>query len=135
MLQSLGGGTQSFEPIAQQARTQFQTQTIPGLAERFTSLGSGAQRSSAFQGALGQAGAGLEQNLAALGSQYGLQQRGLDQQLLSALLSTALAPESETLITPGQPGALQELVPTLGRLLPLLLGGGLQSLLSFLGGK
>lgn len=74
-----------FEPFAQQARTQFETQTIPGLAERFTSMGGG-QRSSAFQNALGSAGAGLEQNLAALGSQYGLENRmGLLKQLMTGL--------------------------------------------------
>ena len=48
-LQGLGGGQFNFAPIAQKAQTQFQENTIPGLAERFTSLGGGAQRSSAFQ--------------------------------------------------------------------------------------
>ena len=134
LLQSLGGGS-NFEPIAQQARNRFQTQTIPGIAERFTSLGQGAQRSSGFQNSLGQAGAGLEQGLASLQSQHGLQERGMDQSLLQMLLGTSLQPESETLINPGQSGLLQELVPVLGKLLPLLLGGGLQSLLSFLGGN
>src|SRR5271154_2626387 len=52
-LSGLQNPTAGFEPIAQKARTQFNTQTVPGLAERFTSLGGG-QRSSAFQGALGQ---------------------------------------------------------------------------------
>ncbi len=92
-LQGLGGNQFNFQPLAQQARTQFQTNTIPGLAERFTSLGQGAQRSSAFQGALGQAGGELEQGLAALQSQYGLKQQGLQQQLLGNLLQYALSPE------------------------------------------
>ena len=58
-------GGMDFEPLRQQAMTQFNTQTVPSLAERFTSLGGG-QRSSAFQGALGQAGAGLQENLAGM---------------------------------------------------------------------
>jgi len=38
---------------------RFQEQTIPGIAERFTGLGAGSQSSSAFQQALGTAGADL----------------------------------------------------------------------------
>lgn len=119
----------SFEPIAERARTQFNTQTIPGLAERFTSLGGG-QRSSAFQGALGQAGAGLEEALAALGSQFGLQQRGQDQNFLSNLLGMGLSPQFENIIPQGQGGfgstfgGAASLLP----FLPMLLGGGQQGL-------
>lgn len=80
-LSGLQNPQQGFEPIAQKARTQFNTQTAPGLAERFTSMGGG-QRSGAFQSAVGSAGQGLEESLAALGAQYGLQSRGLDQNLL-----------------------------------------------------
>jgi hypothetical protein len=43
---------------------QFREQVVPEIAERFT--GPNAQRSSAFQQALGGAGAGLTENLAAL---------------------------------------------------------------------
>lgn len=151
MLQGLGNNNTNFEPIAQQARSQFQTQTIPGLAERFTSLGQGGQRSSAFQGALGQAGGELEQGLAALRSQHGLQQQGQQNQLLQLLLGTSLSPESDILINEGGMGALQsvfgELAPIIGKLLPLLLGGllggpggaaaggGLSALNSYFGGQ
>ena len=90
-LSGLQGNMGSFEPFAQRARTQFNQQTIPGIAERFTSLGAGAQRSSAFQQQLGQAGAGLEEALAALGSQHGLQQ---NQQLMQ-LLGIGLQPQFE----------------------------------------
>lgn len=79
----LGQLNQPFgqSPIAQQARQQFQTQTIPTIAERFSSLG--AQNSSAFQNALGQAGVGLESNLASLGQQN-------QNQLLHLLLGTEI---------------------------------------------
>lgn len=104
-----------FEPMAQQARTRFSQETIPSLAERFTSMGEGAQRSSAFQGSLGQAGAGLEENLAALGSQYGLQRQGQLQQMLGM----GLQPQFENVYHESSPGFLQALAPSLG----MALGG------------
>jgi hypothetical protein len=71
--QNLQNPYQGFDPIQQQAEQQFATKTIPGLAERFTSLGNGAQNSSAFQGALGSAASGLHTQLGALRAQYGMQ--------------------------------------------------------------
>lgn len=131
---SLGGSAQQllpqvqqgfdFAPIAQQARTQFNTQTVPSLAERFTSLG--AQNSSAFQGALGQAGAGLEESLAGLQSKYGLAQQGQQQQLLLALLGMALQPQFENAYFPSRPGLFQGLAGGLGSGLGTL--GGLSGL-------
>jgi hypothetical protein len=58
---------------------QFNEQTIPGLAERFSGMGAGAQNSSAFSQALGAAGAGLQENLASLRGQ--MQLGGLGQAL------------------------------------------------------
>lgn len=101
-IQGLQNPYEGFAPIANQAREQFQSSTVPSLAERFTSLGN-SQRSSAFQGALGQAGSGLESNLAALQSQYGLQNRGLLQQLLSQ----ALTPSFDTIFQQHRPGFLE----------------------------
>lgn len=94
-----------FGPIEQQARSQFSRQTVPGLAERFSSLGSGgSQRSSAFQGALGAAGAGLEENLAALRSQYGLQQAKLG---LSPMFENIYQPAREGIAGPLAQGGSQ----------------------------
>lgn len=53
---------------------QFHEQTIPELAERFA--GAGAQSSSAFNQALGAAGAGLQAQLAELRGKLGLQAAG-----------------------------------------------------------
>lgn len=79
-----------FAPIAQQARTQFQTQTVPSLAERFTALGGQTRpgTASGLIGQLGAAGAGLEEGLAALASKYGIvqQQNLADQALRQAQL-------------------------------------------------
>jgi hypothetical protein len=96
-LQGLGGANFNFEPIAQKARTNFNENTIPGLAERFTQFGSGANRSSAFQGALGQAGSNLNEGLAALEQQFGQKQQGLQQNLLSMLLQHSQSPEFKNL--------------------------------------
>lgn len=103
---------QGFEPLAQQARTQFSEQTIPSIAERFSSLGSGAQRSSAFAQTLGQAGAGLEEELAAQKAQFGLQER--DQ--LQQLLGLGLTPQFDTMYHQAQPGRLQNLGSALASL-------------------
>jgi hypothetical protein len=104
---------QGFEPIAQQARSQFAQQTVPSLAERFTSLGSNNLASSpAFASQLGAAGAGLNEGLAALQSQYGLQNR---QQLLQ-MLGLGLQPQFDTYQTEGKPGFGQQILPALGRL-------------------
>jgi hypothetical protein len=77
--QLLSGSPESTAAFEAPAMRQFNEQTIPGLAERFSGLGAGAQSSSAFQQALGQAGAGLSENLQALRS--GLQFGGLGQAL------------------------------------------------------
>ncbi len=113
--------TNSFAPIAQQARKQFNEQTIPTLAERFTAMGDG-QKSSAFQGALGDASAGLEQGLAS-------QQSGHNLQLLQLLMGLGMQPSFESTYTPGQPGLLQALTPGLGESLG---SGNLWDLLSSL---
>lgn len=109
----LGQGNQpdysGFEPFAQQAKTDFYEDIIPSLAERFTAMGGGAQNSSAFQGQLGKYGSDLAQGLAALRSQYGMQQQGLQNQRLGTLLSGGMQPQFQSAYMPPQPGFLQNL--------------------------
>jgi hypothetical protein len=92
-----------FEPIEQQARNQFNQQTIPGLAERFASLGNNALSSGAFYSQLGQAGAGLEADLAAQKAQYGQQNIG---QILQ-MLQLGLQPQFENIHRPQSNGLFQ----------------------------
>src|SRR5262249_7940075 len=120
LMQMLSGGMgnpqqyqNQFAPIAQNAREQFASNTVPGLAERFTALGGG-QNSSAFQGALGQAGAGLESQLGALGAQFGQQQQQLDQNNLWNLLRFAFQPQFETQYQPATPGFFGHLAHGVG---------------------
>lgn len=108
-LQDLGQNQFDFAPIGNQELERFYTQTIPSLAERFTAMGGG-QRSSAFQGALANAGRFLSNDLAAQQQQYGLQQQGMKQNLISNLLNLGLAPQFAQNLNPGGGGLLGGLV-------------------------
>lgn len=104
MLSDFFGAEKSFEPIAQQARTQFQQQTVPSIAERFSAMDG--QRSSAFPQMLGQAGSQLEQGLASEGAKFGQRERALQVPLLQSLLGLAFQPRFQTSIQPGTSGFL-----------------------------
>lgn len=108
---------------------QFQEEIIPGIAERFSGMGAGAQSSSAFNQSMGQAGAGLAERLAALRGQ--LTQQGVNQQLEAAQmgLNYAQLPASINMglsqlalgtqafgyqNIPGQPGIGQGILGALG---------------------
>jgi hypothetical protein len=108
-LQDLGQNQFDFAPIGNQELERFYTQTIPSLAERFTAMGGG-QRSSAFQGALANAGRYLGNDLAAQQQQYGLQQQGMQQNLISNLLNLGLTPQFAQNLNPGGGGLLGGLV-------------------------
>lgn len=126
MLNQVGNNNNanSFAPIAQKARTQFNTQTIPGIAERFTAMGGGLS-DSGFQTTLGQAGAGLEESLAALESQHGLAQQGQQQNLLLNLLGLGFQPQNENIYMPDQPGFLHGAASGFGQGLGSIGGGAL----------
>lgn len=116
-LQGLQNPTQGFEPIRQRAVSQFNQQTVPGLAERFTGGTGGALSSPAFAAQLGQAGAGLSEGLAALESQYGLQNRAQ----LMQLLGMGLEPQFEYASQGAEPGFLQNILGIGGQYAPLAL--------------
>lgn len=108
-------GGMSFDPIRRKAETLFSTQTIPSLAERFTSMGGG-QRSSAFQGALGQAGAGLNENLSAMEAQYKSQMMPM----LMQMMQLGLRPQYQQQLLPAQGGFGQQLGQGAASMLPYL---------------
>lgn len=106
---------QGFEGIEQLARKQFKEQTIPTLSERFTAMGGGRPSSGTFTQQLGQAGASLESNLAAMRAQYGQQ----NQSNALRMLLAGLQPQSQRV-----PGFFEQAAPTAGRLgVSALLGG------------
>lgn len=122
-IQGLLGQPSNFEPIAAQARQQYQEQTLPAIKNQFSTPGA----SSAYQNAIARGASNLEANLAALGSNYNLQQ----QQLVPALGKLALEPQFETIYEPKQSGALQDFA---SQLLPVLGQTGLQAVLDYFGG-
>jgi hypothetical protein len=136
-LQGLKNPTQGFDPIEQRARSQFQQNTVPSLAERFSSMGKNSLSSGAFATQVGQAGAGLEEALAAMRAQYGLQSQG--QNLNLAQLG--LTPQFQNYQMQGQPGFLQNSLGTVTdaatrALMGYFTGGGseLSNILRLLGG-
>ncbi len=124
----LGGeGQQAFE--APYLR-QFQEQTIPGIAETFAGLGAGAQSSSAFQQSLGAAGAGLQENLAAMGA---TRQQNTIQQLMQMLgiETKARSPKEKSFLERfalGSAPHLMEALGSLGSLGQFGQGGGRQDM-------
>ncbi len=107
---NLPGQQSNFAPIEANTRRQFAENTVPTLAERFASLGSGGSlNSSAFANSLSSAGAGLEQELASMRQQYGLQEQGLQSQNLLNLLQQGLNPQFAAGIVPGQDSGIRNL--------------------------
>lgn len=105
-IQGLENPYAGFAPIAQQAVNQFNQQTVPSLAERFTSMSNASLSSPSFISQLGQAGAGLQQDLAAMQAGYG--QQNIQQAL--QLLQMALQPQSENVYRPRESGLIQHLL-------------------------
>lgn len=108
-LSGLQNPSQGFEPFAQSARQNFQENTLPGIFERFTSLGKGAQSTGAFQGMLARGASDLESGLAQGASQFGQQQQGL----LQNLLGMGLRPTFENVYQPRQASGFESLLSPL----------------------
>lgn len=106
-----------FSPIEEQARTGFEQKTLPTILERLQTFGGTG--SSGAQQMIGQAGAGLEQSLAAMRQQF-------NENILNRLMQGAqmgLQPRFENVVEPGHETAGSKML-TLGTQLIGLLGGG-----------
>lgn len=137
----LSGSPESYEKFEAPMMRQFNEQVVPGIAERFTGVGG---QSSAFQQALGNAGAGLQENLASM--RGGLQQQGA-QGLLQALMGLSgqgLGTHAfENVYQPKAPSFLQSLFGGIGGGVGSGLGlgagmggfGGLMQMLSKMSGS
>lgn len=101
--QLLSSSPEATEAFSAPYMRQFNEQIVPGLAERFA--GAGALSSSGFQNALGQAGAGLAENLASMREQlrYGAAQQG------QSGISNFLGMNTQSLM-PKQMGFLKQLL-------------------------
>lgn len=87
-LQGMFNDPQFFNQFEAPLQRQFQEETIPGLANRFASMGSGgALGSTAFRNQLGREGSNLSTNIAAL-------RGGMQQQAIPQLMGYAQQPAS-----------------------------------------
>lgn len=113
-LQSILGNDQgSFDTWAAPYKRQFEQETIPGIAERFAGMGTGAGagNSSALYNALGQAGsnfstglAGMREGMKGQAAQQGLQYA--NQPIMNLLQALGMVP-GQYYEKPGQQGLLQ----------------------------
>jgi hypothetical protein len=91
---------QGFEPIQAYQENRFQNRTVPTMAERFTSMGSGSALSSpAFQADLKNSSEDLRLSLAALQSEYGLK----NQELGRSLMQYGNGQQFENIYEPARP--------------------------------
>jgi hypothetical protein len=111
----LSGNQFDFGPIEDQARQGFQSKTLPSIMNRFN-MGDNKSSSGMF-GALGQAGQGLDTQLASMRQNYGLQR----QNLLSSLFGQAMSPSFETMNRERKPGGMEQGMGAFMQMLPLLL--------------
>ncbi len=123
--QLLSGSPEAMQQFEAPYMTQFKQQTVPSLAERFSSLGSGAQRSSAFGQQMGAAGAGLSENLAAL--RGNMRNQALSQ--LMGFQQQALSKDPFAYhFQQAQPGFLQAMAPGIGAALGMGMTGGMSGM-------
>lgn len=132
LMQLLQGGfggmqnlpTADFEKVKQAATSQFHQDIVPAISERFTAMGAGGQRSGAFQQALGSAGAGLAERLAAMQQGFNMQNRQSEIARLMGMLQMGMQPQFEYGITPPAAGWGTQLAggvgQGLGSLAPLM---------------
>ncbi len=111
-LSSLFNDQDFFNNFEAPLQRQFQEQTVPDLANRFASMGSGGSTgSTAFRNQLGREGSNLSTNIAAL--RGGMQQQGVNQGLQYAqqpfqnymqMLQGILSPQPNNVYQPPSAG-------------------------------
>jgi len=121
-MQGLQNPYEGFQPIADDAQRNFMSDTLPRIAEQFAGLGG--TRSSGYQGMMSGAGEGLQSKLAAMKSQYGMQNRNS----MMNLMQMGMRPQFGNIYQPESAGRMQMLGDS-------AMGGGLGSLMSIMGGK
>jgi hypothetical protein len=89
----------NFDAYAEPALRTFNERIAPGIAERYTALGAGSQRSSAFQNRLAEEGSNLSRDLA---ESYAQRRQGQ----ATDLINTSLTPQYHTQYEPrGESGS------------------------------
>lgn len=112
---------------------------VPGIAERFSGLGAGSQRSSAFEQSLGSAAGQNQAQLAAMEQMFNQQNRQSEIGRLMSMLQFGAQPQFQYFTEPPDPGFLRSAMPGLLSGLGSALGGaakyGAPMLQSFLANK
>lgn len=127
----LSGSSDALDRFQAPYMRQFNEQIVPGLAEQFA--GVGGLSSSGFQQALGQAGAGLSENLAALREQMRSQ---VPSQIMGNV-QNLLGQNTQALLPKQMPWWQQGLIGVgsgLGQGLGMSAGGGMGAGIGALGG-
>lgn len=115
---------EDFDQYAAPEMRRFQQETVPGLAEQFAGMGSGALSSSGFGLQLGSAGADLGERLAQL--RASLRQQGAAG--LQGMMGQAFQPTFENVQKPRMPGLLENVAGGIGQGIGMFGGPGLGSL-------
>lgn len=126
----ISGSGEDYERFAAPFKTQFEQQTLPGIAERFAGLGGGmgggTMGSSGFAQALGGAGTQFQSNLANLYAQIQQQAAGQAMGQFNNLAGMGLGTKSfENVYQPGSTGALGGMLSGLGQGLGMGAGMGM----------
>jgi hypothetical protein len=134
-LQQYYQGQNSFEPMAEQARSQFNRYTAPSIAERFTQLGGQGTSPASENAFMDRAKTDLELGLNAQRAQYGQNQQrinlanlGQQQSLVERLLGHGLENQFENVYRPQNYGLVGETIKSLasgaGKAAGAYFGGG-----------
>jgi hypothetical protein len=118
----MGDLYQGFQPVDALARMNYMQQQAPGIAEQFTGMGMGAQRSSAFPQYLSESARQLESGLAQQRQAFGMNQLGAQQNFMSLLAGQGLQKQFEPIVAQKAPspwpGLLGSAMSTLPYFLP-----------------
>jgi len=104
LMQIMSGDPQATQAFEAPYMREFQESTIPNIAEQFASLD--AQGSSAFGQSLSSAGAGLQENLAAL--REGLKMQAIQQ--MQGMVGMGTGQQFENVMRPETSGFLETFI-------------------------
>jgi len=108
----LSGDEGAFADYEAPYKRQFEQETMPGIAERFSGMGTGgAQSSSAMNNSMAQAGGELSQNLAAL--RGGLQQNAMG--MLQGMMGRGYQPTFENVYQQPTAGIIPGMIQGAGQ--------------------
>lgn len=112
LMQGLSGMQQASQPMdfqgmAQQARAQFQDETLPDIMRKYAGQ-RGAGRDTGMQRSVRRSAVDFEKQMQAQMMQQMMQERQRQAQMAQQMLAMGLKPQSEQILKRGRPNALRE---------------------------